>query len=60
MDKETVLKIIQLLTEDLESPAFTEENVSDESKHYNEGYKNALIEFKEQLEDLVEFDAQIQ
>lgn len=53
MDIKTLECIIQMITDDLESPVFQEEDATVTSREYNNGYKNALIEMREELQDIL-------
>lgn len=53
MDIKTLEYVIQMITDDLASPAFQEENKTVESREYNNGYMNALIEMREELQDII-------
>jgi hypothetical protein len=64
MDLKTLLSIINMLKNDISSSVFNEiednSSSSTVSKAYNKGYKNALIEHLEELEDIYENELLIQ
>ena len=53
MDTKTLEYVIQMITDDLASPIFQEEDRNLDSREYNSGYKNALIEMREELQDIL-------
>lgn len=53
MDIKTLECVIQMITDDLASPAFQEEDRELDSREYNSGYKSALMELREELEDIL-------
>jgi len=53
-DINTVESIIAMLDEDIDSPAFLEPEKGDINIEYAKGYYNALVEFRDELQEYIE------
>lgn len=53
-DTATVESIIAILDEDLDSPAFLEIKKEETTVEYAEGYYNALLQFRDYLQEFME------